>query len=399
MSHADALAHLTQKLAWSGRPSTDGLAGLPGNAAVLAFFDADDRFVQLLTSQHLRRTVLARLLAGDAPTGRRTDLAAIVRGVRWRAVSSAFEGRWWYYRLARALHPNDYRRMIDFGPAWFLHVNWGARVPEIAVRERIWCEPGQWIGPWPTQRTAQQALEGLWSLFELCRYPEQVRRAPAGTRCAYADMGRCDAPCDGSTPLSLYVERCRAAWRFARGAVVEWMDGAAARMAAHVQGQQFERAALLRDQLTFARLWHKEYLGRVRVDDEMSWLLLVPAVRRRAWKAFAFERGRLREGPLEGDRKIAQATFDWLHPPSAADPAAERAPVGDFTSQLERGLADTDAVERMEQTWLVAHLLHHREGESVIVLDRAQVGGPQMIGDAIARKRAGAASAAGAQSP
>ncbi|MEP0848312.1 MAG: hypothetical protein HRF50_16000 [Phycisphaerae bacterium] len=333
---------------WPAADAVVALAELPNSPAVLLFVDADGHPVQLLTSQTLRRVALARLTAaaGDAPTAR-ADLAAVVRGVRWRDVTSAFEATWWYYRVARRLHPEDYRRRIGFGPAWYLHVDWTEPLPEIRVTERVWMLCGSFVGPWPTQRGCQQCLETLWDLFELCRHPEQYRRAPHGERCAYYEMGRCDAPCDGTAPSAAMIERTRAAWRFACGARAEWIEDATQRMHRAAGQQRFEQAGLLKRQIAHAEDWQARFPGMRLIDDSAE-LLLVPAVRRRAWKPFVHRAGALEDGPLLKEREAPQQVAAWIE------------------QQRARLALDVEPAIRMEQSWLVARYVGRENAQTVM---------------------------------
>lgn len=334
--------------AWPAADAAAVLAELPASPAVLLFVDADDRPVQLLASQSLRRVVLARLAAPpDAPPAVRPDLAAVVRGVRWRDVCSAFEAAWWYYRVARRLHPGDYRKRIAFGPAWYLHVDWDERLPEIRVTERVWALGGEFIGPWPTQRGCQQCLETLWDLFELCRHPEQFRRAPHGQRCAYYEMGRCDAPCDGTAPLAPMIERMRAAWRFGCGAQAEWVEDATRQMQRAAGEQRFEHAGLLKRQIAHAEDWRLRFPDARRVGDAAE-LLLVPVVRRRAWKPFIHRAGVLEDGPFLKEREAPQQAVAWVE------------------QQCARPALQVEPAVRMEQSWLVARYVGREDAQGVM---------------------------------
>lgn len=334
----DALAaELPSQLPVASAPDR---AALPGSPAVYLLLDAEQRPIQLATTQHLRRAVIARLSEPPAEEKtRRADLAQIVRAVAWRAVACPFEARWCYWRLARRLHPQDYRERIDFGPAWFLHVDWSLPVPELRVTERIWRLPGSFCGPWPTHKSAQQALEGLWDLFDLCRYPEQVRRTPHGTRCSYAEMGRCDAPCDGSAPLADYVQRSRAAWSFAAGNAAKWIADAQERMRSAAAGLRFELAAQIKQQIAFAGDWRAHAEPVVRTEANFRCVLAVRVTRRRACKLFAFDRGALHEGPLVQARTLQSQLAAWLPTLTALEPSAQ------------------PDIVRMEQTWLLARLI------------------------------------------
>jgi DNA polymerase-3 subunit epsilon len=351
------LEALPQHIAWDAErpPLTD----LPGSPAVYQLQDHDGRHVLLATTQHLRRAVTGRLTSEAGNPTRRADLAAVARRLRWRTVSCAFESRWWHYRLARVLHPADYRKRLGFRPAWFLWVDWQRAVPEIRVSERMWTQPGEFVGPWGSQRTASEALQGLWDLFDLCRYPEQIRRTPRGTRCAYFDMRRCDAPCDGTAPVRPYIERCRTAWRFAcpeagRPGVDDapgpraWMAAATTRMRQAAEEQRFEDAALLKNQIAFAQRWLSEWQQQLRTLSDFNFLIALPAARRRAWKLFVFRAGEFADGPLLKDRELPAGAVGWF----------------ESLASESRAPCSSEGLIRMEQTWLMAHLLHSREAQT-----------------------------------
>lgn len=359
---------LPEALTWSGRPGPEPLAVLPGCPAVLLFISESGAPVQVLTTQQLKRLALARLCEHAEMRRGRADLAEVVRGVRWRAVHCPFEGRWWYYRLARVLHPQEYLKLVSFGPAWFMQVDWAQPIPEIRVSDRVWCATGECVGPWPTRGTCQQALEGLWDLFDLCRYPEQVRRAPHGTRCAYAEMGRCDAPCDGSVPLAAYTLRCRAAWRFATSGVAEWVAGATERMQQAAADQKYELAGQIKQQLQFARAWQAQWSPRVRPAAQLNYLLGLPVTRRRAWKLFLFRGGHLADGPVVPERRLGSDVTKWL---------------GD---ELLRPAEELPASVRMEQTWLVAHLLFNRESDTALIVPLLDLAVPPDLEETLSAK-------------
>ena len=345
---------LPESHAWSGRPTAKDLLKLPGCPAVFLLVDENERPVQLLTTQQLKRVVISRLATSEEERRERADLAAIVRGLRWRPVHNTFEARWRYYQLARLLHPREYRKLASFGPAWFLSVNWDQSVPEIRTSERIWNAVGEFIGPWPSGKQAQQAADGLCDLFDLCRYPEQVRRAPAGSRCAYFDMGRCDAPCDGSAPLPDYLARVHATWRFAGGVIEPWIADATRRMKDAAASQRFEQAGVLKQQIEFARGWLRKWSPHVRPASELVALLATPVTRRKAWKLFLFRHGHLVDGPVLQDRKFAAETATWCQ------------------AELAKPEPTLDPVVRMEQTWLVAHFQQHSSAKAAIIEELPQ---------------------------
>lgn len=337
---------LPESASWTGRPTREDIKELPNAPAVYLLVDEHGAVIQLATTQQLRRLLRSRLVEIDpSAVSGRTDIAAIARGVRYRTVYSAFENRWWYYRLAREMYPKEYRRLISFGPTWFLNLDEAAHVPEISVTNRVWNAPGVFTGPWPTRSTCQHALDGLREMFDLCRYPEQVRKAPDGQACAYAEMGRCDAPCDGRVPLEPYVERCRRAWAFACGAIEPWMHDAEIRMREAASIEAFEKAGQIKRNLVFAQQWRERWGNTVAPVEAQNAFLAMPVSRRRSWKLYLFRAGTLVDGPIAQDRSLVKKATKWL------------------TDRLKEPVPATPEVVRMEQSWLMFGLMFSKEGD------------------------------------
>ncbi len=341
---------LPQRQTWT-EPAR-AAAELPGGPAVVLLEDASGRPVQLLTAQQARKTVQARLSGqseDDQPT-LRADLSEVVRAARWREVWSPFESRWWYYRAARLLYPDRYRKLISFGPVWFLQIDPRHNPREIRVTDQVWQSEGPFIGPWNYHKEAQRALETLWDLFDLCRHPEQLRRTPHGRRCPYADMGRCDAPCDGSVPPQAMDTRTADAWRFLRGETDRTAAVLHERMQSHARGQRFEQAAQVKQQLAVVEEWNRRTRWRTQPDTHWNLLCIIPATRRKASRPFLFRRGVLEEGPVMQDRKLLEQLPTWAGAALGTPPA------------------DTPPVQRMEQAWLMAHFLDRVESRQSLVV-------------------------------
>lgn len=346
---------LDSQCAFPHRPTIADLTGVPASPAVYVLVDSNGQVVLLASTQDLRRVLQSRFFdPADPEAGKRADLAEITRAVRWRTVSCAFEAKWRYWRLACVIHPKDYRERIGFGPAYFLHVDWSRPIPELRVTERVWAMQGEFLGPFQSAKTALLALESLWDIFDLCRYPEQVRKAPLGIRCAYADMGRCDAPCDGSTPVPAYLERTRRAWLFASNIHRdEQLAPLEVSMRAAAASHQFEIAAQWKKRLDAAKSWSQPSADLYR-DEELRFAIALPVTRRSAWKLLAFERGCFIDGPVIPRRSIETGIPAWL----------------ETLDGFER--AEMSETQRMEQTWLLSQLIGIDARERKILLNLAR---------------------------
>jgi excinuclease UvrABC nuclease subunit len=182
----------------------------PAKWVVYLMSDADDRPVQLLCVKNLRYSLRHRLLTPpDAGPSRRVNYRELVRRVRWRRVHSAFEADWVYWEIARVVFPESYRGMIGFRPAWFIHVNPEHDFPRW-IKTIDLAKGGTLIGPIEDKHAAARLIELIEDWFDLCRYYRILVEAPHGSACAYKEMGKCPAPCDGSISMEQY--RAMIAW-------------------------------------------------------------------------------------------------------------------------------------------------------------------------------------------
>ena len=178
---------------------------VPARWVVYLLADADDRPVQLLCVKNLRYSLKRRLGIDDesAAPSKRVDYREIVRRIYWRRVDSAFEADWLYYEAARQVFPQTYAGMVGFRPAWFIHVNPDNPFPRY-VKTIDLSRPGLLIGPLEDKHAAANLIELAEDSFDLCRYYNVLVEAPGAKACAYKEMGKCPAPCDGSVSMHQY---------------------------------------------------------------------------------------------------------------------------------------------------------------------------------------------------
>jgi excinuclease UvrABC nuclease subunit len=119
-------------------------------------------------------------------------------------VDSNFEADWIYYEAARRLFPDTYRGMVGFRPAWFVHVDPDAQFPRYTKTTDLTKPAGVIVGPVEDKHAAARMMEIIEDAFDLCRYHNILVESPNARACAYKEMGKCPAPCDGSVSLEQY---------------------------------------------------------------------------------------------------------------------------------------------------------------------------------------------------
>ncbi len=179
---------------------------VPARWVVYLLADEHDRPVQLLCVKNLRHSLRRRLgpPEADQPASRRVDYRALVRRVHWRRVDSAFEADLAYHEAARELFPQTYRGMVGFRPAWFIHVDEDAPFPRYVKTIDLTTFAGTLLGPLEDKHAAARLIELIEDLFDLCRFYNVLVQSPRGQPCAYKEMHKCPAPCDGSISMGQY---------------------------------------------------------------------------------------------------------------------------------------------------------------------------------------------------
>lgn len=181
------------------------LKQVPAKWVVYLLTDADDRPVQLLCVKNLRYSLEHRLGAGEPEERtKRVNYRDLVRRVYWRRVDSSFEADAVYWEAARTLFPETYRKISTFRPAWFVHVDPEAKFPRFVRTTDLTVRGGQLIGPLEDKQDAAKLIQLAEDAFDLCRYYNVLTEAPHGKACAYKEMGRCPAPCDGTVAMEEY---------------------------------------------------------------------------------------------------------------------------------------------------------------------------------------------------
>jgi hypothetical protein len=94
--------------------------------------------------------------------------------------------------------------MVGFRPAWFVHVDPDAPFPRYTKTIDLLPRAGTFVGPVEDKHSAARLIELVEDLFDLCRYYNILLESPRGKACAYKEMGKCPAPCDGSISMEQY---------------------------------------------------------------------------------------------------------------------------------------------------------------------------------------------------
>jgi excinuclease ABC subunit C len=267
------------------------LKDIPAKWVVYLFCDQQDQPVQLLCVKNLRYSLKRRLWGNQqlGPT-RRVSYRDLVRRIHWRRVDSAFEADWVYLEAARQLFPQSYQAMVGFRPAWFIHVNPEAIFPRYTKTTDLTGKAGLLIGPVGDKHAAQRLIELAEDCFDLCRYYNILIESPRGKPCAYKEMGKCPAPCDGSISIAEYrVIVARSASVIV--APTEFIADQTRLMQETAAGLAFEAAKKIKARIDQAKQFQDGPFRHARTLDDFAFLALQRGPSKATAKLFLIVRG------------------------------------------------------------------------------------------------------------
>jgi len=230
------------------------LSALPNAPGVFGFEDENRRTIALAVTANVRRMVRRRLTPVDADEGptRRVNYSKLARRVVALPVGSTFEADWAYLQLARVRIPHAARTLTDRWRGWFVHVHPQQTFPRLVKTSTPGRAPtgidGVYLGPIADKHAAARFIDALQAGFDLCRYHHILIEAPHGTACAYKEMGRCPAPCDGTVSMDHYRRQIEDAIAFA-GDRQDALDDLRSRMQQFSEALDFEAAQRCRRQI------------------------------------------------------------------------------------------------------------------------------------------------------
>lgn len=328
---------------------------LPASGGVYLIADRDDRPVLLACGEDLRRVVTHRLTPPPEHQGKRADISAVAGRVHWRETFSRFETALEHWRVARTLYPKGYRRMVSFGPVWFLRLKPDEPTPSFAAVREVRHDGARYFGPVATRSAAEDWRAMLEDAFDLCRYQNILEQAPHGLPCAYYEMGRCPAPCNGHIPLDQYRRMLADAADFTAGERsprLGWLRQAMQEAAAALE---FERAEAIRQTLARVTAVTARPAYRHLADlSRCAWLIIQRGgPRRRSLqkmlvKPFLVRRGDVEIGSPTPTADLETVLPDWLR-------RCEESPAA-----TPSACADQDPA-RSEVLWLVGKFLFQGE--------------------------------------
>lgn len=220
-------------------------AHLPERPGVYLFRGPSEEVLYVGTTRNLRRRV-RQYFTGSESRGRIREMVALAQRVDGIECAHALEAQVRELRLLAAHRPPYNRRSKNPHGSWWVVLTDEA-FPRLSV---VSSARNGALGPFRSRSSAKVAADALAGASGLRTCTQRISaRAPAGTPCVLAELGRCGAPCAGLVGTLDYSSGVRAVIELIAGRDAAPLETAVRRLDVLARARNFEQAARRRDEL------------------------------------------------------------------------------------------------------------------------------------------------------
>jgi excinuclease ABC subunit C len=163
--------------------------------------------------------------------------------------------------LIKSLQPRYNVLLRDDKSYPYIYLSTQDAFPRLAFYRGSRKGPGRFFGPYPSASAVRETLQLLQKLFPVRQCEDSFFRARSRP-CLQYQIKRCSGPCVSLIGPSDYAAEVEHTIKFLDGRAGEVIDDLAAAMETAASALEFERAAVLRDQIsTLRRIQERQYVS------------------------------------------------------------------------------------------------------------------------------------------
>ncbi|HET6588392.1 MAG TPA: excinuclease ABC subunit UvrC [Oleiagrimonas sp.] len=240
-------------------PPFDGKAfvrTLTTSPGVYRYFDADEKLLYVGKAANLKKRVGSYFLRPRMEPRIAAMVAQIARA-EVTVTRTATEALVLESQLIKSLKPHYNILLRDDKSYPYIYLSSGENYPRLALHRGARNKPGRYFGPFPSVSVVRESLNLMQKLFKVRQCEDSYFRNRSRP-CLQYQIGRCSGPCVGLISVADYQRDVRHAEMFLEGKNTEIIDDLTTSMEKASTDLDFERAAVLRDQIAALRKLHAQ---------------------------------------------------------------------------------------------------------------------------------------------
>ncbi len=227
---------------------TEQLKQLPGSPGVYLFRDAGGNILYVGKAASLRNRVRSYFRASEKLSPKIQRMIARVQDLDFFVTNSEQEALILEYNLIQRHQPRYNVRLKDGKSFPFLKISLNEEWPRVHLTRRMEDDGGRYFGPFASAKSLRQTLKVLKRIFPF----RSCSRTITGTDrrpCLNYYIHLCAGPCIGAVSKQEYSNVIRQVVQFLEGKQEKIVRSLESKMEKAAEALDFEKAALLRDQL------------------------------------------------------------------------------------------------------------------------------------------------------
>jgi excinuclease ABC subunit C len=241
---------------------------LPDRPGVYLYRSADGKVIYVGKAVVLRNRVRSYFHESARHESRTRRLVAEIADLEWIVTDTELEALILENELIKRYRPRFNVRLRDDKTYPYIKIHWQDDFPKVSIVRRMERDGGRYYGPYTSGYAVRQTLDGLRRVFPYLDCTREITgRDPKP--CLYFHIKRCAGPCIAAVDKQGYRQIIAGLADFLEGNSEEALAAMKARMQTAAERLQFERAAMLRDQLRAAtQIVERQKIVSGKQEDE-----------------------------------------------------------------------------------------------------------------------------------
>ena len=224
------------------------LKTLPAKPGCYLMKDAGGKVIYVGKAINLRNRVRSYFHASAQITLKTNHLVRKIADIEWIVVGSELEALILEMNLIKKHRPHYNVRLKDDKRYPYIKVHYAEAYPKVTVTRQMVKDGSRYFGPYTSVWAVHQTLDVLRRIFPYLTCDREITGEDERA-CLYYDIKLCTGPCIGAISHQRYRQMIDDLCQFLEGRTDPIVSRMRQEMEQAAEGLQFERAAVLRDQI------------------------------------------------------------------------------------------------------------------------------------------------------